>query len=104
MLIRIDSPKELGLVLRATRKAGGSRIDDFAAMTRVSKEFATDLEHGKESVHLGLAMKIMKELGVHLVVDMPNDAAVRYEELQRTPLKPRTKANRSLSTPPANSL
>ena len=88
MLISLDSPKDLGLAIRATRKAAKVRIDDLAATTGVSKQFAQDLEHGKEGIRLGLAMKIMKELGVILQVDVPDSSAAQYESLRATGLKP----------------
>jgi hypothetical protein len=40
----------------------------------VSKQFASDVEHGKTTVQLGLVLKLLLELGVPLTLDIPKDA------------------------------
>lgn len=94
MLIRINSPDQLGLVARAVRKAGDIRLDDLAATAAVSKQFVTDMEHGKPTIRLGLAMKLLEELGVVLRVDLPDQAAAQYEALRATGLRPLKKTAR----------
>lgn len=74
------NPKELGLIVRAVRKTSGIRQDELAALTRVSKQFATDLEKGKPTLQLGLAMRLLGELGLRVTVDVPEEA---LSELQR---------------------
>lgn len=101
MRMTIDSPADLGLVLRAVRRAAGVRIDDAAATTRVSKQFASDVERGKETVQLGKVLRLLRELGVVLEVDIPSDAAATLEALRaRGGVQPaRPRASRTQPTP-----
>lgn len=82
MRMTIDSPAELGLIVRAVRRAAGIRIDDAAATTGVSKQFASDVERGKETVQLGRVLRLLRELGVVLEVDIPTDAVATLEALR----------------------
>jgi transcriptional regulator with XRE-family HTH domain len=75
MRIPILSPADLGLAVRAVRRSSHVRIDDFAATAGVSKQFTSDVEHGKPTVQFGLVLKLLAELGVRLEVDIPEEAA-----------------------------
>lgn len=94
MLIRIRNAEDLGLAVRAVRRAGAIRLDDLAGYVGVSKQFATDLEHGKATIRLGLAMKVLEELGIALSVDLPDKTAARYEALRSKGLRPLRKSTR----------
>jgi len=74
MQTAIHSVSELGLVIRAVRRASKVRLDDLAATAGVSKQFASDVEYGKSTVQLGLVLKLLCELGVPLSLDIPRDA------------------------------
>ncbi|MEY4712336.1 MAG: hypothetical protein RIS88_1786 [Pseudomonadota bacterium] len=92
MQIRIDSADALGLAVRAARKHAGVRLDDLAATAGVSKQFTTELEHGKPGIRLGLALKVLHELGLDLCVDLPDECADDLHALRERglrPLKPR---------------
>src|ERR1700688_4109471 len=93
MQITIRSVEDLGLVVRAVRRNSKVRLDDLAATAGVSKQFASDVEHGKPTVQLGLVLKMLAELGVPLKLDIPQDAAHELDELRlkgvvRAPKKP----------------
>ncbi|MGH8199296.1 MAG: helix-turn-helix transcriptional regulator [Steroidobacteraceae bacterium] len=75
MRIPIRSPADLGLAVRAVRRSSHVRIDDLAATAGVSKQFTSDVEHGKPTVQFGLVLKLLAELGVPLEVDIPEEAA-----------------------------
>lgn len=75
MRIPIRSPADLGLAIRAVRRTSHIRIDDLAAIAGVSKQFTSDVEHGKPTMQFGLALKLLAELGVPLEVDIPEEAA-----------------------------
>jgi transcriptional regulator with XRE-family HTH domain len=62
------------LVVRSVRRTSKIRLDDLAATAGVSKQFASDVEHGKPTVQLGLVLKLLSELGVPLKLDIPEDA------------------------------
>lgn len=94
MKIKISSPTDLGLIVRAMRRVSNVRIDDFAGLAGVSKQFAADLEHGKPTLRIGLALKVLQDLGVEVSAEIPSSAVPHLETLQAQgglrPLKPRT--------------
>jgi hypothetical protein len=47
MQVPINSVADLGLALRAVRRSSNVRLDDMAAISGVSKQFASDVELGK---------------------------------------------------------
>ena len=75
MRVSIESPVDLGLAIRAVRKSTRIRIDDLAATAGVSKQFTSDVEHGKPTIQFGLVLKLLAELGLPLEVDIPAAAA-----------------------------
>jgi transcriptional regulator with XRE-family HTH domain len=88
MKIPVQSAAELGLLIRAVRRARGLRIDDFAAGAAMSKQFVQDVEYGKPTAQWGLVLKLLAELGMPVSVDIPDAAAqelvsVRQKALAR---------------------
>lgn len=73
----INDVGDLGQVIRAARKAHGLRQDDLAGSAGVSHVYMRDLEHGKETVQMGRALKVLKELGVRFEVAIPDDVHER---------------------------
>ncbi len=90
MQVRIQSTADLGLAVRATRKTAGVRIDDLAAAIGVSKQFASELEHGKPGIRLGLALQVLDELGLGLYVDVPDESSPALDTLRAEGLRPLT--------------
>lgn len=88
MLQRINSVQELGVLVRATRKNAGVRIDDLASSAGLSKQFVNDLELGKETVRLGKVLQALADLGIYLSVDVPlstlKTLPKSQEQIQRT--------------------
>lgn len=80
MKIAIPSVAELGRALRAVRRSSGIRIDDMAATAGVSKQFASDVEHGKPTVQFDRVIKLLREMGISVSIDIPAGAE---EELFR---------------------
>ena len=74
MRIPIHSASDLGVAVRAARRASKVRLDNLAATAGVSKQFTSDVEHGKATVRLGLVLKLLSELGVRLELDIPESA------------------------------
>lgn len=91
MHIRIDSPAELGLIVRAARRAQGLRLDDAAAFAGVGPVFAGDVEHGKETVQLGRVLKLLAQLGLGVIVDAPDAVAGELAALRARGLRERKK-------------
>lgn len=77
----IQSTEELGLVIRAVRKSTQVRQDDLAAMVGVSRQFTVDVEKGKPTVQLARVLRLLKELGIELSVDIPSAASKELERL-----------------------
>ena len=98
MLITIRSVAELGLLLRATRKSQGVRLDDVAGSAGVGHVFAREVEHGKETVQIGRVLRLLSELGIELKADVPDEALEALHRLQSKglrPLKPRKRSGRA---------
>lgn len=75
MKVTIEQASALGRVVRATRKAQGIRQDDAAGSIGVSENFLGKIERGGESVQWGKLFKTLKGLGIHVVLDVPDDVA-----------------------------
>jgi hypothetical protein len=92
MHIPIKTPQELGLAIRATRRAQKVRLDDVSGSAGVGHVFTREVEHGKETVQLGRVLRLLEELGIELMVDVPDEAMDELARLRKTglrPLKPR---------------
>jgi len=62
----LRSTKQLGIAIRAARTQAGLTLADAALTLNVAKQTLSDLELGKPSVGLGLALGIAAGLGVAL--------------------------------------
>lgn len=82
MQIPIHSVQDLGLALRAVRRSQKVRLEDMATLTGVSKQFASDVELGKDTVRLGLVLKVLGEMGLRVSVDIPEQSAPELALLQ----------------------
>jgi transcriptional regulator with XRE-family HTH domain len=58
----------LGAAVRAARTGAGLPLADAAALLGVAKQTLADLETGKGTIGLGLALKIAENLGATLFV------------------------------------
>ncbi len=67
------TPSEIGDAVRTARKAMGLRQDEFAAAAGVGLRFVVELERGKPTVQLGLALAVLGAAGLdlQLVGDQP---------------------------------
>jgi transcriptional regulator with XRE-family HTH domain len=82
MQLPIHSVADLGLALRAVRRSSKLRLDDMAATAGVSKQFASDVELGKETIRMGLVFKLLDEMGLSLSVDIPDQSGPELALLQ----------------------
>lgn len=84
MLVPISSVQEAGVAIRTMRKRAGIRIDDFALIAGVSKQFMTDLENGKPTVQMGKVLELLKRMAIGVRLDLSDDAVDRYNaELEK---------------------
>lgn len=80
MLIPLTSVQDAGVAIRAMRKRAGIRIDDFALIAGVSKQFMTDLENGKPTVQMGKVLGLLQRMAVSVSLDLSDDTVDRYQE------------------------
>jgi transcriptional regulator with XRE-family HTH domain len=64
--LELRSTKQLGIAVRAARTQAGLTLADAALILGVAKQTLSNLELGKPSVGLGLALEIAAGLGVAL--------------------------------------
>ena len=65
---QLVDPSVLGAAVRSARTQSGLSIADAALTIGIAKQTLSDLEAGKPTVGLGMALKIASELGVTLFV------------------------------------
>lgn len=63
---RILNAKELGNLVRETRKSQDFNQNTLAGITGVGRRFISDLESGKETAQLGKTLHVIKSLGITL--------------------------------------
>ena len=63
--------KDLGKIVRDTRKKLGVTQKDLALTSGTGLRFVIDLEKGKETCQIGKALTILQTLGIKLVLTPP---------------------------------
>jgi len=63
---QLTSSEALGAAIRAARTASGLTLEDAALAVSVAKQTLGDLEAGKPTVGLGIALRVAKDMGVAL--------------------------------------
>jgi transcriptional regulator with XRE-family HTH domain len=82
---QIPDVKVLGAFVRASRTAGGLTIDQAAGLIGISTQTLADLEHGKETVGIGIVLRVLANLGQALLItskDIAPTAAIRILEIE----------------------
>ena len=64
--MEIHSLKDISSQIRARRKSLGFTQAECAAFCGVGVRFLSELENGKESIHLGKTLQVLKMLGLNL--------------------------------------
>jgi y4mF family transcriptional regulator len=72
-IVILSSPAAIGAAAREAREAKGLTQDEVANKARVSRKFVIDVENGKESLHLGKALKVLMAAGLVAIL-VPADA------------------------------
>lgn len=70
----IETPQQLGELIRAVRKAQGIRQDDLAGLISASHVFVLEVERGKPTAQIGKVLDLLRELGIRLKADVPDSA------------------------------
>lgn len=71
-IIPIETSADIGALARTLRRQQGIRQDDLAAIIGASHVFLRDVELGKETVQLGKVLRLLDELGVRLLLQVPD--------------------------------
>jgi HTH-type transcriptional regulator/antitoxin HipB len=66
--------KEIGELIRKTRKTLGVTQQDLALTSGTGLRFVIDLEKGKETCEIGKALTILQTLGIRLTLTPPAPA------------------------------
>ena len=64
----VKSPDQIGRIVRQVRKASNLSQRDAAYLCGVGIRFLSDLENGKESIHLGKAMQVLHAFGLLVIL------------------------------------
>lgn len=65
------TPKEIGTLIRATRKSLGVTQKDLALTSGTGLRFVIDLEKGKETCEIGKALTVLQTLGIQVTLTAP---------------------------------
>ena len=68
-MLKISNIEKLGTLIKDTRKAQGLTQEQLAGICGVGVRFIRELEHGKESCHIGKAMTVLQMLGLQLHIE-----------------------------------
>lgn len=79
MQITVQDIAQIGKVVRAVRKSQRLRQDDAAGSIGVSENFLGKIEQGGERVQAGKLFRVLADLGVKVILDVPSAAAARVE-------------------------
>ena len=66
--VRVESVQDFGAVIRAVRKSQGVLQDQI---TGVSHKLVLEIERGKATAQIGKVLDVLRELGVHVHLDIP---------------------------------
>ena len=66
--ISITSIRELGKLIRQTRKAQKMTQEDVSGLAGLGNRFIIDLEHGKETVQAQKVIDVLNLLGLELII------------------------------------
>jgi DNA-binding XRE family transcriptional regulator len=66
--IRVNSVAEIGRAIRSARKDQGLTQREFAEIVGVGVRYLSELERGKSTAELGLALKVLAGAGLDVVL------------------------------------
>ena len=69
--VRLESPPEIGNLVRLVRKSYGMTQSELAGSSGVGLRFVVDLEKGKPTCEVGKVLHVLKMLGIAIVATPP---------------------------------
>jgi HTH-type transcriptional regulator / antitoxin HipB len=95
-MMRINSSRELGLLIKKYRKANKMSQEDLANMIGASRFWVLAMEAGKPTAEVGLVLRALGALGVALDVRAGESSMAKQTKKGQHPTK---KASRTLVLP-----
>ena len=71
---KLANIKQLGQVIYKTRKKQGLTQAQLAMVAGIGVRFIRELEHGKESCHIGKVLHVINILGISIMIEEYNDS------------------------------
>ncbi|MEZ6128745.1 MAG: helix-turn-helix domain-containing protein [Planctomycetaceae bacterium] len=72
-MVRVENAAQIGQLIRQRRKEAGMTLKDAAALAGVGVRFLSELERGKPTLQLGLAIQVLQLFGLELHVEKRSD-------------------------------
>lgn len=67
-MTKVTNPQELGQLIRQRRKAARLTLKEAAGLAGVGVRFLSELERGKPTLQIGLAIEVLQLFGLELHV------------------------------------
>jgi HTH-type transcriptional regulator/antitoxin HipB len=68
------TPKDIGHIIRQTRKSLRLNQSDLALTSGTATRFISDLENGKPGCHLGKTLSVLNALGIRIDLTAPAES------------------------------
>lgn len=75
-MVKVEDVGQIGQFVRQRRKEAGITLKDAAALAGVGVRFLSELERGKPTLQLGLAIQVLQLFGLELHVEKRGDRHV----------------------------
>lgn len=72
-MTKVTNPLEIGQQIRQRRKESGLTLKDAAGLAGVGVRFLSELERGKSTLQIGLAIEVLQLFGLELHVHRRGD-------------------------------
>lgn len=69
--VEINTPEDLGLLIRKARERRNQSQQSFADLAGVGRRFVSELENGKATLELGKVLKVMRAAGISIFARNP---------------------------------
>lgn len=66
---KIESPDDIGELVRLSRKKQGATQAEFASLCGVGVRFISELENGKPTLQVGKLLQVLKCLGLEMTIN-----------------------------------
>ena len=71
MKLDVTTAGDFGSLIRTARKRAGLTLVECAGANGVGVRFLSELERGKETAALGLALRVARSLGIRIRASLP---------------------------------